>query len=172
VDDRERGQHPVHRPGDREPVRLKGGHVANFFYANAVQLWGEGQIDWRAIDARAVLVNEFTGHYVPDAVGHLYLSDIAAVDRLATTDALTGKVVLPDGVLDADNAILPAVSSGLDELGAPIIGSAIVIYQVSGGEGTSPLLLHIDEMAGLPIEPNGTVVDLIWNEGADRIARL
>jgi hypothetical protein len=48
----------------------------------------------------------------------------------------------------------------------------VVVYQDTGDEGTSRLLLYIDTATGLPQTPNGSTINLSFSDGADKICRI
>lgn len=142
--------------------------MANFAFATAMQRFARAQINWETITARALLVNEVEGHYTPDAFADEYVSDIPAGDRIAISNPLTDLAVDLDGVLRAGTGtFFESVAAGPDRF-----GSAVVIYAEVGGESTSYLILHLSEMSGLPMEPNGTNFDIVWNTGPDGIYRI
>lgn len=124
-------------------------------------------VSWETAVLKAVAVNIAAGHYTVDLAVHEFLADVASGDRIDTSAALAGAAVLDDGVLDADNSVLTTVTAGVG-----VNGGAVVIYAEIGGDSTSVLLLYLDDMSGLPFTPNGSDMDLLWNDGVDKIARV
>jgi hypothetical protein len=142
--------------------------MANFFYAHAVTEHVLGNLSWSAsMVARAVGVNEDIGRHTPDQMAHAFLSDIDVADQVAISPPLENKEALLDGVFAADPSFFEAVPAG-----DGVVISAVVIYYEIGDPTTSPMLIHITDMAGLPAIPNGTNIDLAWNPGPDRIGRI
>lgn len=124
-------------------------------------------VAWESAVLKAVAVDIQGGNYSVDLVVHEFLNAIDSVDRVATSAALTGALVNDDGVLVLDPDVLTAVTGGVG-----VLVGAVIIYAEVGGDTTSPLLLYLDEMSGLPFDPNGTNLDLIWNTGPDGVARI
>ncbi|MGI8592959.1 MAG: hypothetical protein ACR2ML_01065 [Solirubrobacteraceae bacterium] len=94
------------------------------------------------------------------------LGDIPAAGRVAISPALAAKTVV-NGVFDADDAVLPAVT------GDPI--EVIVVYKDTGAVGTSTLIALIDKRSDgtdIAFTPNGGSLTVAWSGGADRIFRL
>lgn len=108
---------------------------------------------------KAVLVD--TGTYTYDA-GHDFLDDLSGIVGTAVTLA-SGKSVT-NGVFDADDVTFASVSGATAE--------AIVIYIDTGTAATSRLLAYIDSGTGLPLTPNGTNVQCVWDNGANKIFAL
>lgn len=118
----------------------------------------DGTVDLLNDDIKAVLVD--TGLYTFSAA-HEFLSSIASGARVATSPALSSKVVLSGGVFDAADVTLPTVSGATVE--------AIAIIHDTGSAATSPLLAWITSAGGLPYPPNGDDIDILWDNGALRI---
>ena len=74
------------------------------------------------------------------------------------------------GVCDAQDATFTAVSGDQSE--------ALIIWKDGGGGGTSQsgttdlLIAYIDNATGLPITPNGADINLVWDNGANKIFKL
>lgn len=116
-----------------------------------------GDVDVTADTIKVVLVD--TGQYTYDDA-HDFLADVAAGARIAT--ATLSNVSVASGVLDADDVNFPSVSNAND-------GDALIIYKDTGNESTSQLLFYIDAGGGLPVEPNGSDINLAWDNGANKI---
>lgn len=134
--------------------------MANGLYEKSAQKFGQGSLSWGGTLKAALL----TSAYSVNLVTHeFYSSAVAAV--VGTPQTITSPLVLSDGVCDGDDVIWTALT-----------GSAVaqmVIYKDLGGSNTTwPLIVYIDTMSGLPFTPNGTDVNLTWDNGADRIFRL
>lgn len=123
----------------------------------------KGNIDWLNDTIKVVLVDE--GDDVPDASTDQNLDDILAAARVATGTIDNAAAPSTDGVADADDETLSAVSGDESE--------SLVIYKDTGVEGTSTLIAYIDTAGGtLPVTPNGGDITIEWDSGANRIFKL
>lgn len=116
-------------------------------------------IHWVNDTIRAALVD--TTAYTFDAA-HEYLSQIPLGARLLTTPLVNRSVSSIGGCL-ADSLSLSGVTGSY--------AGAIVLYKVGGTEATSPLLVYVDTLPGLPFTPSGGAVLISFNTGAGGIFR-
>jgi hypothetical protein len=94
-----------------------------------------------------------------------FLSDIPSGARASISAALTSKT-FSNGVFDADDTIFSAVSAG------PACG-AIVIFIDTGTPSTSRLVFYDDtSITGAPVTPSGSDINVIWDNGANKIFAL
>lgn len=114
-------------------------------------------IDLLADNIKCVLVDTATYTF---NVAHDYLDDIPVGERVATSTNLTGKSTT-DGVFDADDVTFTSVTGDPSE--------ALVIYKDTGAAATSPLIAYIDTATGLPITPGGGDIQVVWDNGANKI---
>ena len=135
--------------------------MANDLYAKGREGFLDGSIDWDTDTIKVVLVDG--ADYTPDLTLHDTLSDIPSAARVAVSPALTGKTVV-DGVADADDVTLTSVTGDQFEY--------VIIYQDTGDETTSRLILFIDDATGLPCTPNGSDITIQWPDTADKIFKL
>lgn len=93
---------------------------------------------------------------------HEFLADVGTVIGTAQTMTSTS---ITNGVFDAADVPLGALAAG---------GSlaSILIYKDTGSAATSPVLLRITDVAGLPLETNGAEVTVRWSNGASKIFSL
>jgi hypothetical protein len=49
---------------------------------------------------------------------------------------------------------------------------AIVYYKDTGTAGTSPLIAYIDTATGLPVTPNGGDINIIPDNGSNKLFKL
>lgn len=136
------------------------------FYATARKAFARGEIQWRASGGdtiRCVLVD--TTAYTADlsTTGDEFLADIPLAARIVPA-LLLAPLEPTDGVLDSSDI------TGVTATG--VACGAVVIYQDTGSEATSRLIVYIDEGTGLPITPTGVAFDITWGNGANRIAKL
>lgn len=120
-----------------------------------------GDIDWDADIIKVVAINK--GSYTAGIDTHQFLADIPAGARVAVSDALTSKTKVL-GVAGAANVVFSEVT------GSDI--QAIALFQDTGNEATSRLILFNDESTELPITPNGGDINLNWDTGVNKIFKL
>ena len=99
--------------------------------------------------------------------GDLNLDDIPGGARLAILPATIAAKVALNGAADCDNWTWLAVGpdGGND-------GDAVIVYEHTGSEATSRLLLMITEATGLPVIPNGGDITVVVSGGVHRLYRL
>ena len=134
--------------------------MANALYDSGREAFLKGEISWNSDNIKVVLVDS---GYSENLASHQFLSDISVGDRVATSPNLTGKSTTA-GVADAADVTFSAVS------GSPIV--AMVIYKDTGSAATSPLIAFIDTATGLSLTPNGSDIEVQWDNGANKIFRL
>lgn len=135
--------------------------MANSLYAKARQRFLEGAINWGTDTIQALLID--TGAYTVDLATHEFLSDVAAGARIAGPMTLTSKTST-DGAADAADVTFATVT------GASI--EAVILYKDTGTEATSPLIAYIDIASGLPVTPNSGDINVVWDNGTNKIFRL
>ena len=118
----------------------------------------EGDIHWLTDDLKIVLVG--TQSYTYSAI-HQSLADISADARVATSGTLENRTSTY-GVADADDVSFGSVSAG------PRIDAAI-LYKDTGTESTSTLIAYMPDGVGLPIYPDGSIVRITFDNGANQI---
>lgn len=117
---------------------------------------------WLTADIRIILVD--SGYVYSEA--HDFLNDVVAGTRVATSAALSGKTVV-SGVADASDVTFVGLA------GDAVAG--IVIYEHTGVEGTSPLILFYDRTATgslLTYTPSGVDTTVRWNNGSTKIFKV
>jgi hypothetical protein len=120
-----------------------------------------GNLAWLTQDFRVLLLQS---GYTVNLATHQYLSDIPSGARVATSPALAGKTATA-GVADANDAVITSVPA------ATI--TAFVLYQHTGTDATSQLVLYDDTATGLPLTvPAGATVAVVWDDGANKIFKL
>ncbi len=136
--------------------------MANALYDKGRQGFLEGAIDWDTDDIRVIGID--AAAYTVNLATHDNLDDIPSGARIGTTASLTGKTVT-DGVADANDTSFVAGSATSVE--------GLAIYKHTGTESTSRLIAYIDTATGLPFTPaNGGTVNIVWDNGANRIFKL
>lgn len=122
-------------------------------YDSARQAFLQGDLDWVADDVRVILVD--SADYTFSAA-HSVIASIPAGARVAVSGSLTGKTAT-GGVADAADISIPGVVGDSVE--------ALVLYRHSDGA----LIAYVD---GLSLTPNGGVVTIEWDSGANKIFKL
>jgi hypothetical protein len=105
------------------------------------------------MDVKAQLVDAADYTY---SAAHDYFDDVPAAARVGgLSPALTGKTYT-NGVFNADDAVVPAVSGDQSE--------NVIVIGDTGTESTSPILCFIDTFAsGMPLTPTGAGVQITWS---------
>lgn len=135
--------------------------MANALYDKGRQAFATAGINWTSDTIKAVLVD--TGAYTVNLATHEFLSDIAGGARIATSAALSSKTATA-GVCDAADVTYSSVTGATVE--------AVVIYKDTGSDATSNLIAYMDSATGLPITPNGGDINLVFDNGANKIFKL
>jgi len=95
------------------------------------------------------------------------LSDIAAGARIATSGNLASKTVAL-GSFNAANLAPAFASAGPNGQ----VCQAFAAYKDTGVAATSRLLFFVDKATGLPITLNTADVNITWDTGVNKIAKL
>ena len=136
--------------------------MANHIYPACKQRFLSGQLNWLTDPIVAVLVG--TQHYTySDA--HASLLDLPVTARIAvTTGTMSGRTAT-NGVADADDATFGSVIGE--------VAQAVVLATDTGTDATSYLIAFIDSAGStLPINPDGSIINVAWSNGANRIFAL
>jgi hypothetical protein len=111
-----------------------------------------GALNWLADTFRVVLVDTTQYQFLPAV--HRNLSDIPAGAQVAISPPLTSTTAV-GGVASAATLSIPAVSGA-------VVG-AVVVFHDSGNPATSELVAYLDTANGLPLNPQGTAVQVQWD---------
>lgn len=93
---------------------------------------------------------------------HEFLADVGTV--IGTAQTLASKSIA-NGVFDAADVPLGALAAGGTL-------ASILIYKDTGSAATSPVLLHLTDVTGLPLATNGSEITVRWSDGASKIFSL
>lgn len=144
--------------------------MTNALYDKGRQGFLDGSIDWDTNTVKAFLLD--AASYTPNLATHDFLDDVPVAARkgnnggTADADAPTlGTKTVTDGVADAADVTFTAVPAG-----AAL--EYILIYASTGVEATSRLIALIDTATGLPVTPNGGNINVVWDNGTNRIFKL
>lgn len=135
--------------------------MASAIYPKAKQsfLSQSPSIDLDSGTIKVALVS--TSDYTYSAA-HQYKSSVTSYG--ASTDQTLGSIAVTDGVFDAGDATFTSVAVDSGKA-----ANAVVIYQDSGSAATSPLIAYID---GFSVTPNGGNINVVWDDGANKIFKL
>ena len=139
--------------------------MANGFYQLGMQQWAEGAINWKASGGdtfRCILGD--AADYAVDIVNHDFLNDVPGAARVAGPVTLGTLATLTDGVIDAADITFTAATGDPSEF--------LVLYKFVTVDADSNLLIYIDTATGLPVTPNGGDIQVQWDSGANRIAKI
>jgi hypothetical protein len=133
--------------------------MANAIYPKAKEQLMQAGINMSSGTVKVALVD--TGTYTYSST-HQYLSSLTGVQGTAQT--LASKT-FTNGVFDAADVTFTAVTG--------VSAEALVIYVDTGVAGTSPLIMYQDTgVTGLPVTPNGGDINVVWDNGTNRIVAL
>lgn len=144
--------------------------MSNALYDKGRQGFLDGSIDWDTNTVKAFLLD--AASYTPNLALDDNLDDVPVAARkgnsggTADADAPTlGTKTVTNGVADAADVTFTAVPAG-----AAL--EFILIYASTGVEATSRLIALIDTATGLPVTPNGGNINVVWDNGTNRIFKL
>jgi hypothetical protein len=133
--------------------------MANAIYPKAKEQFLQAGINMSSATIKVALVD--TGTYTYSAA-HEFLSSVSGIVGTAQT---LGSKAFTNGVFDAADVTFPAVTGNTAE--------ALLIYVDTGVAGTSRLILFQDTgVTGLPVTPNGGDINLVFDNGANKIFAL
>ena len=141
--------------------------MANALFTNFKQQLGLaaiGALNAAGTVIKATLVD--TGAYTFNAA-HTVIGDIPAGARIAT-GTLANKT-WTGAVFDADDLTYTAVPAGT---GTGTAAEALVLWVDTGTPATSFLIAYFDTATGLPVTPNGGNIQIIWDNGSNKIFKL
>jgi hypothetical protein len=119
-------------------------------------------IDLSAVTVKVMLVDEATYTY---AATHEFLSDVPVGARGPSTAALATKT-FTNGIFDAADTTWTAPAAGTTYEGA-------LLYVDTGTAATSRLIQYANDAAwGLPITTNGQDINMVFDNGANKIFAL
>jgi len=147
--------------------------MATSMYGKGRNHFAFGDIVWKAsggstIKATLIDAADYVIGANIDVHEFMNLDTVPAVAKVATVALTLIDAAL--GVCDAVDAVLSAVSGDQCE--------AIIIWKDGGGGGTSQsgttdlLIAYIDNSTGLPITPNGADINLVFDNGTNKIFKL
>ncbi len=148
--------------------------MANALYDKGRNKFARGELVWKAAGGSSIkifLVD--SALYTIDLVLHEFLSDVPAGARKGnsggSTRADAPQLTLIDpaaGVCDANDSAFTAVPAG-----AAL--EYLLIFRDDGvADASSPLVGIEDTATGLPVTPNGADINVLWDNGPNKIFKL
>jgi hypothetical protein len=139
--------------------------MANALYSKAKERALASGLDLSAGTIKALLVLTGGGNYVVDLATDEVVADIGGANIIATSGAFSTKTVTL-GVFDADPATFAAVAAG------PAAGAIVIYQEVDGNPANDLLIEYRDSDTGMPIAPWGDDIEIVWDNGANKIFAL
>lgn len=135
--------------------------MSNQLYDKGREKFLRGEISWNNDNIKAVLVD--VADYTVNIATHEFLSDVAAIGRVATSGNMGTKTTTA-GVADVADFTFAGVSGDPSE--------AIIFYKDTGTAATSPLISYHDTATGLPVTPNGGDINIQIDNGSNKLFKL
>lgn len=135
--------------------------MANALYTAGREGFLGGTNDWDTNTIKLVFIDHGVDTPVPATDANL--SDLLGGARIGTSGAFASKSIT-GGTADAADVTVATVTGAQFE--------SVNIYEDSGVESTSSLLVYIDTATGLPTTPNGGDITVQWDNGANKIFTL
>ncbi len=127
--------------------------MANALYPKTKKRFMAADIDLSAVAVYAALINvSGAGTTYAYSATHSSLTDVPSGAIIATSPALTGKLLNDDGSFDSDDPTLSAVAGQTIE--------ALILY---ADDGTNTFLIMYQDsgVTGLPLTPDGSDVQVL-----------
>lgn len=136
--------------------------MRNAWYDKALTRVGSGLLDLNALSNPKIIAIE-SGLY-SFSQSHEYLSDVIASSRIATTAMASVVFGTVEGWLDAADVVFTSPTAAKEVV-------SLIIFEDTGVEATSPLLIFVDDANILPITTeSGKDLEIAWQ--GTGIARL
>lgn len=144
--------------------------MANAWYDGGLNEFGLGNVAWKASGGSTIEAIMVDSGYTFSAA-HTTLTDITSTARHTNDGGSAVALTLIDaasgGVLDANDISFTGLSS------APAYIAIVIYRRISSGDANTRLLLYIDTgTAGLPTSSGATQVNIVWDNGSNKIARI
>lgn len=144
--------------------------MANAWYDGGLNEFAKGNVVWLASGGSTIEAIMVDSGYTFSAA-HTTLSDVPSAARHTNDGGSAVALTLIDaasgGVLDANDISFTGLSS------APAYVAIIVYKRISAGDANTRLLLYIDTgTSGLPTSAGATQVNIVWDNGSNKIARI
>jgi hypothetical protein len=126
-----------------------------------------GEIDWNGATIKVSLIRGYTFN-----TAHKFVADATSAGATLVATATLASTTVTNGVADAGDVIFNTVPTGT-------ACNALLIYQSSAPTGgadlpaaSQRLIAYIDSASGLPVTPNGGNINVVWDNGSNRIFNL
>ena len=144
--------------------------MANAWYDGGLNEFAKGNVVWLASGGSTIEAIMVDSGYTFSAA-HTTLSDVPSTARHTNDGGSAVALTLIDaasgGVLDANDISFTGLTS------APAYVAIIVYKRISSGDANTRLLLYIDTgTSGLPTSAGATQVNIVWDNGSNKIARI
>lgn len=136
--------------------------MANALFDKGREAFLTGAVSWSTNTIKLVCVDHADD--TPSVSADDFLDDILAAARVATSAGLANKTTT-NGVADADDVTLSSVTGDQFE--------SIVFYNdTPSQESGKHLIAYVDSATGLPCTPNGGNINIVFDNGANKIFKL
>jgi hypothetical protein len=144
--------------------------MANAWYDGGLNAFGKGEVIWKASGGSTVEAILVDSGYTYSAA-HTTLTDIGATARHTNDGGSAVALTLIDaasgGVLDASDISFTGLTA------SPAYNALVIYKRTSAGDGNTTLLLYIDTgTSGLPTSAGATQVNVVFDSGTNKVARL
>lgn len=134
----------------------------NGAYSFGLQQFLDGNLSWTQDSIVCALVG--TQFYRPNFATDQYFSIVPTQAVIAVSGTLTSRTAT-GGIADAADVTFTAVPS--------FEVNAVLIFANTGTAATSPLIAWVDQVQGLPVNPMGQNVEIVWdNDPLKKIFKL
>jgi hypothetical protein len=144
--------------------------MANAWYDSGLAAFGKGEVVWKNSGGSTIEAILVDSGYTFSA-SHDTLSDVGATARHTNDGGSAVALTLVDA---ADGGVLDASDISFTGMTASPAYTAIMVYKrISAGDANTQLLLYIDTgTSGLPTSAGATTVNVTWDNGANKVAKL
>lgn len=136
--------------------------MANFLYDAGRNLFLTGGVNW-ASDAIRIGMVKTT--YTANQSTHVVTGDLGANLSAYAHITLTGRTASA-GVADADDHTFSTGAVASESIGS------LVIWKSGATPSQCQLIAYIDTATGFPLTTNGAPIDIIFDNGANKIFKL
>jgi hypothetical protein len=134
----------------------------SFLYDSGRNLFLTGGVNWMLDNIRIAMVKNT---YTANQFTHTVTGDIGANFSAYTNVPVTGKSASA-GVADGDDINFSTGATNGESI------NALVIWKGGATPATSQLIAYIDSATGFPLTTNGAPIDIIFDNGANKIFKL
>lgn len=142
--------------------------MANTLFPKAKEGFGTAAINWTTATIKVSLVRAYTVN-----TAHTFVSDVTGAGGVlhATSAALAGKSAT-NGVFDANDVTFTAVTTNANNHYLLVYQSSAVTGGADVASSAQRIICFLDTGTNLPVVPNGGDVNIVWDNGANKIFAL